>query len=264
MDELAAAMAKLAGIKRSLEGVRDENVSRARSEGKVLTRATFSFELVGHFFEQAESQLKVLKRVLPDLFGDFQNLSVVPDTQMATEGPVEEAPWHYSRAQVARLIRDIEQMFELRANSELHQPREAVAPPRRVFITHGRSLDWRAVQAFVEKDVGIATLELAQQPNQGRTLLEKLLGEAERCDGAVIVMTGDDLAADGEHRVRENVMHEIGFFQGRYGRDRVVLLHEEGVVIPSNLGGVAYVPFPKGGIDGCFHVLQRELKAMYP
>lgn len=41
------------------------------------------------------------------------------------------------------------------------------------------------------------------------------------------------------------------------------LLHEEGVSIPTNLAGVAYVPFPKGSIEVAFHVLQRELRAIY-
>jgi predicted nucleotide-binding protein len=119
------------------------------------------------------------------------------------------------------------------------------------------------VQAFVEKDVGLATLELAQEPNMGRTIIEKLSDNSERCDCAVIVMTGDDIAKPDEARVRENVMHEIGFFQGKYGRSAVVLLHEEGVNIPTNLSGVAYVPFPKGNVEAGFHVLQRELKAIH-
>jgi predicted nucleotide-binding protein len=76
-------------------------------------------------------------------------------------------------------------------------------------------------------------------------------------------MTGDDADNGGEARVRENVMHEIELFQGRYGRRSVVLLHEEGVNIPSNLGGVVYIPFPKGSVESGFHVLQRELKAIY-
>lgn len=132
-----------------------------------------------------------------------------------------------------------------------------------MFITHGRSSDWRALQSFIEKDVGLATLELAQEANMGRTIIEKLIDNAARCDSAVIVMTGDDVVGEDEARVRENVMHEIGFFQGRYGRNVVILLHEDGVNIPTNLAGVAYVPFPKGSIEAAFHVLQRELKAIY-
>ena len=58
-------------------------------------------------------------------------------------------------------------------------------------------------------------------------------------------------------------MHEIGLFQGRYGRQRVVLLHEEGVSIPTNLAGVVYISFPKQSIEAGFYLLQRELKEMY-
>jgi predicted nucleotide-binding protein len=83
----------------------------------------------------------------------------------------------------------------------------------------------------------VPTIELAQEPALGRTVIEKLEDNADRCDSAVIVMTGDDIANAGEPRVRENVMHEIGFLQGRYGRKAVILLHEEGVNIPTNLSG---------------------------
>jgi len=97
----------------------------------------------------------------------------------------------------------------------------------------------------------------------GQTVIEKLENNASSCDSAVIVMTGDDIDANGQARARENVMHEIGFFQAKYGRRRVALLHEEAVSIPTNLSGVVYVPFPKGNIAASFGVLSRELKAMY-
>lgn len=258
MKELAVVMAKLAGIRKAILGVMEENVSRNRSRGEVLTRANFAPDLVRHYFDQAGDHLNTLKRLLPDLYEDFQAIKAAPEMEM---GPGAPAPFHYSRAQAERLVRDIDQILEIRANSELAQPKEADI--RRVFISHGRSADWRQVQPFIEKDVRIPTLELEQEPNLGRTIIEKLIDNANRCSSAVIVMTGDDVANEDQARVRENVMHEIGFFQGRYGRDSVVLLHEEGVNIPSNLAGVAYIPFPKGSIGAGFHVLQRELRALY-
>ncbi|WP_024303744.1 TIR domain-containing protein [Pseudogulbenkiania sp. MAI-1] len=261
MTELAVVMAKLAGIRKAILAVMDENVSRNRSRGEVLTRGNFPPDLVRHYFDQAADQLNALKRLLPDLYGDFQAIKTEPEAEMASSGSGMPAPVHYSRAQAERLVRDIDQIFEIRANSELAQPKESSIC--RVFISHGRSADWRAVQPFIERDVGIPTLELEQEPNLGRTIIEKLIDNAARCSSAVIVMTGDDVANEDEARVRENVMHEIGFFQGRYGRNSVVLLHEEGVNIPSNLTGVAYIPFPKGSISSGFHVLQRELKALY-
>lgn len=260
MSELSNVMSKLAGIGKSMYAVMNENVSRGRDNGMMLTRSNFEPDLVAHYFIRAASCLDSLKKLLPDLYGDFQKIVVEPEMSMAA-GIDQPAIQHYSRRQAERLCRDIDQIFELRANSELEQPRQEAQ--RRVFLTHGRSDDWRRVQPFIEKDVGISTIELAQEPNQGRTIIEKLFDNASRCDSAVIVMTGDDVANADEARVRENVMHEIGFFQGRYGRSYVVLLHEEGVNIPTNLSGVAYIPFAKGNIDGGFHVLQRELKAIY-
>jgi len=261
MSELSNAMAKLSGIRMAVLGVMNENVSRHRSAGDVLTRANFPPDLVQHYFAQAADHLETLKRVLPDLYGDFQRIKTEPETAMAAVAPGQSGQMHFSRAQAERLVRDIDQALEIRANSLLEQPKRE--PARRVFITHGRSNDWRAVQPFIEKDVGLQTVELAQEPNMGRTIIEKLIDNAVRCDSAVIVMTGDDVANEDQSRVRENVMHEIGFFQGRYGRNLVILLHEEDVNIPTNLAGVAYIPFPKGAIETGFHVLQRELNAIY-
>ena len=260
MSQMSILVAKLAGIRKALTDVMEENVSRNRSRGEVLTRASFDPELVAHYFSQAATHVEKLIELMPDMYGDFQAISTEPSLEMMAK-PDGTVPKHFSRAQTERLVRDIDQIFEVRANSELEQPRRQA--PQRVFISHGRSNDWRAVQPFIEKDVGLPTIELAQEPNLGRTIIEKLIDNADRCDSAVIVMTGDDVANEDERRVRENVMHEVGFFQGRYGRSMVVLLHEEGVNVPTNLSGVAYIPFPKGKIDAGFHVLQRELNAFY-
>jgi predicted nucleotide-binding protein len=40
---------------------------------------------------------------------------------------------------------------------------------------------------------------------------------------------------------------EMGFFYGRLGRERVAVLYEEGVEIPSDTLGVAYILIDKGG-----------------
>lgn len=254
-NDVSNSMAKLSGIQRAAAAALNENLTGYAKNPRL--RDHFHPDLVGHYFSQFATHVRALQQLLPDLYGDFHLIEVKPDTEMASTPP----RWEFSRSQLERLIRDIDQIFEVRANSQLAQP--IPEPQRRVFITHGRSGDWRTVQAFVEKDIGLPTLELAQEPSGGRTVIEKLVENAARCDSAVVVRTGDDVANENEARVRENVMHELGFFHGRYGRDRVVLLHEDGVSIPSNLGGIVYVPYPKGSVDAGLHVLQRELRAIY-
>jgi predicted nucleotide-binding protein len=262
MDEISTTMAKLAGIRRAVEAALEERVV-ART-GDVSLRRIFPSDSFGHQFKQAANLVDRLRQVLPSLYDDFQPIRTEPTVEM--HQPDISAPklFHYAREQLEQLGRDIDQVFEIRANSELSQPAsQAVAEHRCVFISHGRSADWREVQAYVEKDIELATLELAQAPSSGQTIIEKLESNASSCDSAVIVMTGDDIDASGQARARENVMHEIGFFQGKYRRARVCLLHEEAVSIPTNLSGVVYVPFPKGNVAASFGVLNRELKAMY-
>ena len=252
MSESATAFAKLAGIRQAVENVAAES---DRRWGKNTNLANFPPRDVQHYFAQAAKHLDTLRRSLPELFDDFQPIDDPPAVEMSGSGPP-----HYSHLQVVRLVRNIGQIFEIRANSQLAQPRQEAV--RRVFVSHGHSNDWRAVQIFDDKDVQLRTLELEQEPSSGQTVIEKLDKNSGRCDSAVIVMTGDDVVHDVA-RVRENVMHEIGFFQGRYGRRSVILLYEEGVNVPSNLDGIVYIPFPKGSIQSGFHVLQRELKAIY-
>lgn len=257
MSDVAKTMAKLSGIRKAISAVASENVSARRGAGEVKTRAHFDPDLVKHYFSQAKAHVDTLRKELPDLFEDFQPIVDAPKALVnLTGGP---GLW-FGREQIEQLGRDIDQIFEIRANSQLAEP--VANKDHRVFLSHGSSSDWREVQAYIERDAGLLTLELAQEPNLGRTVIEKLIAYASRCDSAVIVMTGDDQVGDVA-RVRENVMHEVGFFQGAFGRAVVVLLHEEGVSIPSNLSGVVYIPFPKGAIAAGFAVLRRELDAIY-
>jgi hypothetical protein len=254
MGNIAAELAKLAGIQKAVVAVLNSDSRGA------LPIQNFAVDAVSHYFSGAEKQLSVLRQTLPDLYEDFIFAPIAPLLKMA---PNSSEEYRYSRDQMLRLARDIDQIFEIRSNSELAMPANAGAPKHRVFVSHGRAPAWREVQAYIEKDLGLQTVELAQEPNQGRTVLTKLSEVSDQFDSAVIVMTADDLDASGQARARENVIHEIGFFQGKYGLARICLLHEEGTSIPSNIHGLVYAPFPHDLVSTSFGLLTRELRAMY-
>jgi predicted nucleotide-binding protein len=258
MNEATNAFAKLAGILKSAKAL----LKLQWEPGTARATLYDQFDPVDAkaCFEGAAKQLEILRRQLPSLYDDFPLIDVVPKVPMGAT--LIDQRIFYARTQVEALIRAIEQMFEIRSNSELAAPTMRPIEPC-VFLTHGSAQDWREVQAFIERDVRYKTLELAQQPNQGRSILVKLDQESSRCNSAVIVMTGDDSDADGNARARENVMHEIGYFQGKFGLSRVCLLHEEGTNIPSNIHGLVYIPFTKGNISMTFGPLLRELNGLY-
>src|SRR5439155_364495 len=86
---------------------------------------------------------------------------------------------------------------------------------------------------------------LHEQPNAGRTLIEKFEAHARAAAYAVVLLTGDDEAGSisGERRPRgrQNVIFELGFFFGKLGRERVTVLVQPGVERPSDVEGLVYI-----------------------
>jgi Zn-dependent protease with chaperone function len=77
----------------------------------------------------------------------------------------------------------------------------------------------------------------------GTTLPEKFERLAAEARGAIAILTPDDLgaaraAAAPNARARQNVVLEIGWFWGRLGRARCLLLSQGTLEIPSDLSGV--------------------------
>jgi len=256
-EEVRAAFAKLAGVLKGAKALLTLSWNRGTKHAALYEQ--FDPIDAGSYFTQAERQVTLLREKLPALYGDYPTVDWSPKVEMGAPG---SGKLFHARNQVEALVRYIDQIFEIHANSQISLS-EPAKQQRRVFLTHGTALDWREVQSFIERDLKIDTLELAQEPNLGRTILEKLEQESAKCDYAVIVMTGDDADATGGARARQNVIHEIGYFQARYGLSRVCLLHEDGTNIMSNIHGLVYIPFTKGNVAMTFGHLMRELKAAY-
>lgn len=118
---------------------------------------------------------------------------------------------------------------------------------RRVFVVHGHDGELKqAVARFLER-LGLEPVILHEQPNLGRTLIEKFEKNAD-ADYAVVLLTPDDIGypanqeEQAKPRARQNVILELGYFVGRIGRGKVCALHRGDVEIPSDLHGVVYVP----------------------
>ena len=248
MNRTSITMAKLAGLYKTISA-------------RLADPFALSFDppTVLEYFEAYNRVSALLKEELPYIFGDLPDRPV-PESRRST---LFDGRGSISRNYLERIRRDINYIFEVRARSELEAPTNSLERERRIFISHGTPPDWREVQEFIERDLSIQTLELAQEPNRGRTVLQKLAEESDRCSYAVVVMTGDDRVEAGRSRARENVMHEIGYFQGKFGLANVCLLHEEEVNIPSNIHGLVYIPFPKDMVRAAFGALGRELGTVF-
>jgi predicted nucleotide-binding protein len=128
------------------------------------------------------------------------------------------------------------------AQSSEVAPTESYPPSSKVFVVHGRAGIEQDVARFLTQ-VGLDPVILHEQPNQGRTIIEKFEGHSA-VGFAVVLLTPEDVGGskDGpQHsRARQNVILELGYFIGRLGRERVCALKRGDIELPSDILGIAW------------------------
>lgn len=123
----------------------------------------------------------------------------------------------------------------------------------RVFVVHGHdSLAKTEVARALEK-LGLEAIILHEQPNEGKTVIEKFERDASQVSFAVVLLTPDDIGYPNnkpgtkKSRARQNVILELGYFCGILGRSNVCVLFKGDIEIPSDYLGVVYVDMDDGG-----------------
>ncbi len=123
---------------------------------------------------------------------------------------------------------------------------------RKVFLAHGHAEEAKQTVARFLERLGLEVIILHELPNRSKTIIEKVEKYSD-VDFAVVLLTPDDVGASKKNkkvlkkRSRQNVILELGYFIGKLGREHVCALYIKGVEIPSNFGGVLYVPYDKSG-----------------
>ena len=116
-----------------------------------------------------------------------------------------------------------------------------------VFVVHGRDNGAKDTVARLLTKLGLQPVVLNEQPNEGRTIIEKFEYHALRVGFAIVLLTPDDVgslqdeSSESQPRARQNVVFELGYFIGKLGRDRTCALLKGDVEVPSDYYGVLYV-----------------------
>lgn len=166
-----------------------------------------------------------------------------------------------------RRLRSLQERLPL---YDLHPEATLTAPPSKasfgteVFIVHGHDGETKVTVArFLSLLLAREPIILHEQADRGRTIIEKFEAHAGQVGSAIVLLTGDDeggvVGQPLQRRARQNVVLELGFFLAKLGRERVIILHEQGVELPSDIQGVLYVPLDSEG--GWRNAVARELEA---
>ncbi len=130
----------------------------------------------------------------------------------------------------------------------------------KVFIGHGRSPLWRELKDFVQDRLHLEWEEFNREPTAGIATIERLQQMLDTACFAFLVMTAEDQHADATMHARENVVHEVGIFQGRLSFRKAIVILEEGCSVFSNITGLSQIRFPAGNISACFEELRRVME----
>jgi predicted nucleotide-binding protein len=138
--------------------------------------------------------------------------------------------------------------------------RSSMPAGTKVFIGHGRSLLWRELKDFLQDRLHLEWEEFNREPTAGIATTERLQQMLDTSCIAFLVMTAEDQHADATLHARENVVHEVGLFQGRLGFRRAIVVLEEGCTAFSNIAGLSQLRFPRGNISASFEEIRRVLE----
>lgn len=136
-----------------------------------------------------------------------------------------------------------------------------ISSSKKVFIVHGRNNDKKYEVSEFLYEQGLEPIILHEQVNNGQTIIEKIEKNSDvAC--AIILLTPDDEGRLKDEsyplktRARQNVVFEAGYFMGKLGRNRTIILSgvEETM---SDIDGIVYID-----INNYKSALLKELKEL--
>jgi predicted nucleotide-binding protein len=157
---------------------------------------------------------------------------------------------------------------------------DKVYDEKKMFIVHGRDELSKTQLARMLEKMKMKPIILHEQPNRGMTLIEKLEYYSKDIGYAFVILTPDDIGClQGEYivegpmvkaglrspigalkpRARQNVVFELGWFQGKLGRKNVCLLYKRDVELPTDINGMVYSEF-RESVEECYQDIINEIR----
>jgi predicted nucleotide-binding protein len=176
--------------------------------------------------------------------------------ERAHHGKILEA----ARKKIAAFLDGLIEHVERRGATPQIPAPPVVAKQHRILICHGHSRLWKDLRNLLTHELKLEFDEFNREPAAGVGHEERIREMLDRCDMAFLVMTAEDETTDGEMRARQNVVHELGRCQEKYGSRKAIILQEEGCTLPSNYDGRNAIRFPKGDLEASAEEIRRVLR----
>lgn len=191
----------------------------------------------------------------------FQQLTYVrPQLPGTVQKPGENLVYYVLGLKLAR-----EMLEGILFSIAVWWPRETATIAQPVmFISHGGERVKKTLSKIKEFLIscGVSPVDVQELPNIGKTLEDKINLYIQKCNCAIVLLTGEDQTTKGEWRVRPNIDHEVGSLQHAPNIERKIIYFKEKIVtLPTNFRNIAWYDFNFNQLDSVFIKIIKELKA---
>lgn len=184
----------------------------------------------------------------------------------ATPDSTFERYWNNGKLELAGVINSIRSEIEtFHQDGQIENNNKHKIETKKIFIVHGHNNEMKLSLARTIEKLGLVPVILHEQPNRGRTIIEKFERLSHDVGFAVVLLSADDLMDNGAYRARQNVILELGYFIAKLGRENVVALYDTSkeVEIPSDISGVLYEAYDNPNGVWRFELVQELNAAGY-
>ena len=259
LDELRKARI-VTGIPDLPEAVADVGVLQSVSKGQILIEQNGAdndvYFIVAGIFSIFVNERKLVHRNPGDAVGEMATVSPIQRraaTVIAEEDAVVLKLTEKAFSEIATRFPDVWRRIAQVLSKRLEQRNVLIRQPNdkiRVFVIS--SVEALPVARAIENAFAhdpFATIVWANGVFRVTNYtLESLENELDVCDFAVAIAHPDDQTTIRDEdwpTPRDNVVFELGFFMGRLGRSRAILMEPQGarVKLPSDLAGVTTIRY---------------------
>lgn len=126
-------------------------------------------------------------------------------------------------------------------------PRQEIAAARCFIGYSGKSAPVAAeIKEFISRTLpGVIVRDWKWDFQLGQILFSEIDTASRECRAAIFLITKDDQLTLSDRLIsspRDNIVFEVGFFAARLGMTNTLLLVEEGTKLPTDWGGILYIP----------------------
>jgi predicted nucleotide-binding protein len=214
----------------------------------------FLFNLLLDFYKERPTEFGEFYSIFITTIANYNHVSInKPDMEESARKELLSFGFSYNEVYGIKYVDNQTQTITHKQNDESSTFESTTnSLSKKIFIVHGHDETLKEKVARFITNAGLNPIILHEQPNRGRSILQKLRDHSVKVGYVIVLFTPDDLGCTKDEyekgqlpnlrsRARQNVIFELGFFLGLLNDKFVCVIHKSIDEIPTDYSGILYI-----------------------